>query len=57
MSTFKFVLGEAFLDHILPDKLGKQAGDELCQAQGKIKLANFGTFCFICLVGFGAFVW
>ena len=34
----------------------KQAGAELCQAQGKIKLANFGSFCLICLVGFGVFV-
>ena len=35
-------------------KESEQAGAELCQAQGQIKLANFGSFCLICLVLFGS---
>ena len=31
----------------------RQAGAELCQAQGKIKLANFVSFCLILFGRFG----
>ena len=50
MHCLYFKLTNEILQWLLHEHYTEQAGAELCQAQGKIKLANFGCFCLICLV-------